>query len=148
MRWRTTAGFALVAALSAGCGTVQNFSRAQGGGERPLEIYGGTKRSYETLEGMCCGDFVLFMHGARQLPRSPLYAPDVALSVVGDTLTLPVTVPVSILRAIDKAITEGINNYYFPKDRVPQVQPETFDRRIMPTEPSRHTPERIEGGIL
>jgi uncharacterized protein YceK len=77
------AGVDLVAAICAGCGTVQNLTPANGEWA-PLEVYGGVKRSVDTAN-------IWSLSGSGAAEHSPLFAADVALSAVGDTITLPIT---------------------------------------------------------
>jgi hypothetical protein len=93
---------ALAVALLAltGCGTVQNFTQTApadatvyGGGELAAAHFNIAK----PLDGVT---LALFW---------PVYGTDVVCSAVGDTLTLPVTIPLQVVRAI--------NAHYFPPDK-------------------------------
>ncbi len=81
----------LILAMHTGCGTMENLARSDDGGSRPLEVYGGVARSVDTVKAKFESELVVAALG-------PLYAIDVPLSAVGDTLTLPVTLPVSAVR--------------------------------------------------
>ena len=101
-----TAGVALVVTLCAGCGTMENFARPEDGGPRPMEVYGGVTRSAENVKGLFSGEPIA-------AAISLFLVPDIALSAIGDTITLPVTVPIAITRAVD----DSINDYYFPEKK-------------------------------
>jgi uncharacterized protein YceK len=103
---RRLLAIAISAFALTGCGTVENFTQTEPDGRRPLEVYGGVTRSVATVKEQFASDLVV-------VPFAPLYIPDVLLSVIGDTLTLPVTIPASVVYAIN----DGINDYYFPKDQ-------------------------------
>ena len=133
MRRCVTAGAALAAVMCAGCGTVGNFARLEDG-SRPLEVYGGVTRSAAGLESLYVGGVKL-----GPSPFWPLLVPDVALSAVADTFTLPVTVPVSMIRTIDKWFHDGMRDTYFPEEK---PDPTADDQ------PRNPAPERIHGGIL
>jgi uncharacterized protein YceK len=121
-------GVALSLLALAGCGTVQNFSRPEDGGQRPLQVYGGVTYSVDTVKKLVSSDLV-------EAAWAPIFAPDVVLSAIGDTLTLPVTASAAAARAI----ADGIRDYYFPKEK---PKPPADDQ------PGHLTPERIHGGIL
>lgn len=82
---------ATLALLLSGCGTAANtlwWSRDEGG----LRVYGGVRAETEKLR----------QHVAdpeRADSRDLLLALDLPLSLVGDTLTLPITVPVALTRS-------------------------------------------------
>jgi hypothetical protein len=113
---------------------MENFARPENGSQRPLEVYGGVTRSAACLVRKIDGD-VMFMPS----PFLPLVVPDVALSAIADTVTLPVTVPVSMIRAIDKAFYEGMRDTYFP-EKTPGPKEDDI--------PAQLVPERIHGGII
>lgn len=93
----------LVAGLT-GCGTVENFTTGWQGRTKP---YGGVNLA----AGHIKDDDPAFA-----LPLTlPIHAADVGLSAIGDTLTLPVTLPIALVHAIQ----DSINNYYFPPDEPP-----------------------------
>lgn len=113
MKRCVTAGVALLAAACAGCGTMENFARPEDGGRRPLEVYGGVNRSVNNVKAVIGADLV----EAAYVPfLIPFLIPDIAMSAVGDTLTLPLTLPVAGVRAINT----GIRDYYFPKEKPPE----------------------------
>lgn len=78
-----------------GCGTVQNFTE---GYERKTRPYGGVKIA---ASGFADDPVAVAL-------KFPFMTADVVLSAVGDTLTLPVTVPLSFAHAV--------HDYYFPPD--------------------------------
>jgi uncharacterized protein YceK len=83
---------AVAACALTGCGTAQNFAR-MGDGKRPLELYGGTTRSYDTLKATVTDADALALSctSLRGVGGLGVLALDVPLSAVADTLTLPVT---------------------------------------------------------
>jgi uncharacterized protein YceK len=90
---------ALVSALT-GCGTVSNLRRGPVTDATP---YGGVEIAVEQCRPKRqSGDFIRVDFPA------PLDVMDVALSAVGDTITLPVT--------LVAAVGRSINAYYFPPD--------------------------------
>jgi len=130
MRLCVTVGFALVAAISAGCGTVQNLARESGG----PSVYGGV--------GIAANRFTPGSQneGLALVVMWPAYTADVVLSALGDTVTLPVTLPLAAARALN----HGIHDAYFPNDHAPQDVPHPHSN----DSPSHLPPERIHGGIL
>jgi hypothetical protein len=132
MKRCVTAAVALAVVMCAGCGTVANFSRPEDGGERPLGVYGGVTRSVENVEGLFSGEPIA-------AAVSLCLVPDVALSAIADTVTLPVTVPVSMIRAINKSFHDGMRDTYFPEEK---PLPRGDDKLGQPE------PERIHGGII
>jgi uncharacterized protein YceK len=78
-----------------GCGTAQNFTE---GYERKTRPYGGARIAAARFNDDPLAIALM----------SPLWTADLGLSVVGDTLTLPVTVPLSFANAV--------HDYYFPPD--------------------------------
>ena len=128
MRQCETAGAALVAALLAGCGTVQNLTPVNGE-HAPMEVYGGVQRALETWNPESPA------HASSPVATSSKYAVNVAGSVIGDTLTLPVTLGVAIYNMI--------------RDNSTQQPPKEVTLPSSNTDlPGHLTPERIHGGIL
>lgn len=82
-----------------GCGTAHNFY-PQDGGERPLKVYGGVKKATDDLKE-ATGDGVA---AALLCVLWPLPVANVALSAIGDTVTLPVTVWAEAGRAISEPV--------------------------------------------
>jgi uncharacterized protein YceK len=105
---RTPAGWVLLstALLCAGCGTIHNLTpnRQTSEGEIPARVYGGVQGEWGELQAMRFDD----VH-CMNLIFLPLYLIDLPLSAIGDTLTLPWTIPAEVNRSI--------NNYYFPKQQ-------------------------------
>jgi uncharacterized protein YceK len=76
-------------ALLPGCGTAQNMTQS-------FEVYGGVKRSVAKLKEKP-------EETEEVQPKRypiPVYAADVGLSAIGDTLTLPITLPIQIVVGI------------------------------------------------
>ena len=117
---RACLGFGLISGLllTAGCGTLDNLvapdtPRADGMvREPPKLVYGGTRLSLQQGWSNVTQprEFLEPAYGVYQL------AVDSPLSVVGDTLTLPITVHASIER--------GVNAYYFPEGQEAREQPD------------------------
>jgi uncharacterized protein YceK len=81
--------FALTLALT-GCGTARNFSKGWEGRTKP---YGGVR--------IAVGTVLLF------------WTTDVPLSAIGDTLTLPLTLPIAGVHAVH----DSLRDYYFPEQK-------------------------------
>ena len=73
----------------------------------------------------------------------PFLVADVALSAVGDTLALPLTLPIAFVNAIN----DGINKYYFLAEKAKPAAPSEPAKPNTDT-PTHHTPETVHGGIL
>lgn len=96
----------LVAALAcSGCGTVSNF---KDGYKKETRPYGGVRIATESL-----GNEDPIMVGFLW----PAILSDIALSAIGDTLTLPITASIAVARGVHK----GINDHYFPPERGDQT---------------------------
>jgi uncharacterized protein YceK len=96
----------LVAALAcSGCGTVSNF---KDGYKKETRPYGGVRIAAESF-----GNEDPITVGLLW----PALVSDIALSAVGDTVTLPVTASIAVARGVRK----GINDYYFPPERGTQT---------------------------
>jgi uncharacterized protein YceK len=135
MKRSVTAAIALAVVLCAGCGTVANFSRPEDGGRRPLEVYGGVTRTAACLVQKIDGD-VIFMPS----PFVPLLVPDVALSAIADTVTLPVTLSASVARTIS-----GLYPWLLYGSQGPPRDPQAHGK-FGPIDPSgQTTPERAIG---
>lgn len=125
----------VLAFAPAGCGTMENFGvprRFVSPEPPPLEVYGGVSRSAAAVkESLAGGDLV-------DAPYAPLFAVDVALSAVGDTLTLPFTLAATVSRSIDAYY--GLSR---PEDDATRNAWRRFWFDERPPEP-----ERIRGGII
>ena len=99
--------------LLAGCGTALNVSPLVQ--IRQLEHFELTISAPRSMYGGVQLDTAVASRAARKLADRPILATsflvasviDLPLSAIGDTLTLPITIPASIDRAVD--------DYYFPK---------------------------------
>ncbi|MBP3958138.1 YceK/YidQ family lipoprotein [Gemmata sp. G18] len=94
---------AALAFVLAGCGTVENFTRGYKGQTKP---YGGVQIAANRFNEDPIAVALML----------PFWTTDLGLSAVGDTVALPVTVSLAIVR--------GISDYYFPKDETPVSQNE------------------------
>lgn len=107
--------FALISTclLSVGCGTTRNVSRSAissvGAVPPAMIVYGGVKSDLNQIE-TAVEDVKRRRASENNLVTNIATATasvvDVPFSAIGDTVTLPVTVPAAINRAID--------DYYFP----------------------------------
>lgn len=121
---------ALVCALS-GCGTVQNFER--GGAVSNAVPYGGVEIAAERQKaGPHGGDFTQF-----DSQQEWITAADVAGSVIGDTLTLPLTIAFQV--------AHDINEYYFPGEVNPSAG--SGWREFWFNDQPKPPPTRVAGGI-
>lgn len=113
----------LLPLAAGGCSTAMNVSGSyfalgptdESPKPRPKQVYGGTRlaarmgRDYLNYTSLDGAELFAVPYGLG------IWAIDLPLSLVGDTLTLPVTVPAEI--------NYGINAYYFPEEthnRVPE----------------------------
>jgi uncharacterized protein YceK len=135
MMWRVTVAVALVVAMCAGCGTVANFSRPEDGGQRPLEVYGGVTRTARCLVREVDGD-VMFVPS----PFMPLLIPDLWLSAIADTITLPVTVSASVVRT-----ASALYPWLLYGSQGPPQDLEALRKFGFLDPPGQSTPERVHG---
>lgn len=112
MAGRTTvaAGVAALALVAAGCGTVNNLT---GPGKDGLfgrtsepRIYGGVQDELSVASEMVWNNP---QSVAMNVMIITLFGLDFPLTVIGDTVTLPLTIPAEVSR--------GIRDYYFPPER-------------------------------
>lgn len=105
---------ASVALLNGGCGTAVNtvWLAPFEGGQR---VYGGVRADLGVMRELASGETGMIASGepvkmepGERLRKLFFLSLDLPLSAVGDTLTLPYTIPVSVRR--------GINEYYFPPE--------------------------------
>ena len=89
---RRLSSFVALAALSlAGCGTMANFGFAPCPKGPQYEIYGGVTRDFDLIEN--------HYGGPMYFPYLVFNIVDVPLSLAGDTVTLPITIPATIWRS-------------------------------------------------
>jgi len=103
----------IVALALTGCGTVQNFVdlpefEASERGKLRTKPYGGVRIAAKRFQADLVELALLW----------PLWTTDVVLSAVGDTLTLPVTLPIAGMHAIHDSFCD----YYFPAKRTESAQ--------------------------
>jgi len=104
---------AIICLFSLGSGTFQNVSPPSAlgfDGEAPNEIYGGVKSDLAELRASI--DKLERKPGSVQevisnIGKATACSIDIPISAVGGTVTLPVTIPASIDRAVQE--------YYFPR---------------------------------
>ncbi len=98
MRRAALAAIILSSAAVCGCGTVANLS---GRGWDHTQIYGGVRRDVKATEDWIAGYSAMKDTDIRQDVGVgvgvALVSLDTALSAIGDTLTLPITIPVALL---------------------------------------------------
>jgi hypothetical protein len=128
---RTLALGTLVLALT-GCGTARNFVDFPEDTGQRTKPYGGVRLAVEGIKNE---------HDVAMTFTWPFRLADVGLSAVGDTLTLPVTLPI----ALGYAVTDGINAYYFPKEP-PTGERQSEWRRFWFNEPVSPPPAEQTGG--
>jgi uncharacterized protein YceK len=93
--------FALTLALT-GCGTARNFSKGWEGRTKP---YGGVRIAVDR-----------FRHPGPEADMGTVllfWTTDVPLSAIGDTLTLPLTLPIAGVHAVH----DSLRDYYFPEQK-------------------------------
>jgi uncharacterized protein YceK len=134
MRTKLLAAVAVAVSLS-GCGTVCNLA---GGVTQPdvePRVYGGVQRDFEVLSDVCSSTFhpsggTLSGDGKAAAFWSAClltaFAGDPILSLVGDTLTLPVTIPLQNRRIAeevkDRAGDTAVPSPNSSVERTPQVE--------------------------
>lgn len=126
---RISAIAALAFALT-GCGTARNFQREA---TTDATVYGGVKIAADgfTPGSDMAATWLKYMW--------PLVAADVVFSAVGDTLTLPVTVPLATWRVGSRLWRLANYNNTDP--------PRNEWRRFWFNDESGPAPERVRGGI-
>jgi uncharacterized protein YceK len=95
------AALVLITGLLSGCGTVANLSTGAREGWKNVQIYGGVRRDVQSAGDWFTHSWVApekleFMQDIGAIVGVGLVGIDMPLSAVGDTLTLPVTIPASI----------------------------------------------------
>lgn len=95
------AALVIVTGLLSGCGTVANLAVGAREGWNNVQIYGGVRRDVQSAGNWLAHSWVApekleFMQDIGAIVGVGLVGIDVPLSAVGDTLTLPVTIPASI----------------------------------------------------
>lgn len=98
--WRAAALLIVVGLLS-GCGTVANLAVGAREGWKNARIYGGVRRDVQSAEDWLAHSWVPLekMELQQDLGAAVgvgLVGLDVPFSAIGDTLTLPITIPASI----------------------------------------------------
>jgi uncharacterized protein YceK len=90
IRWMPVLWITVIVVMTSGCGTCANtlwFTDDEGG----MRVYGGVRADWEAAH-----------RAAKPSPSEPMWLPivDMPFSAVGDTVTLPITIPFSLLRLI------------------------------------------------
>lgn len=98
--WRAAALLS-VAGLLSGCGTVANLAVGARDGWKNARIYGGVRRDVQSAEDWLAHSWIPLekMELQQDLGSAVgvgLVGLDVPFSAIGDTLTLPITIPASI----------------------------------------------------
>lgn len=99
--WRT-AVLVIAAGLLSGCGTAANISVGFRDGWQYAPIYGGVRRDVQSAQewathSWSSGENVDYIQNVGTVVGLGLVGIDVPLSVVGDTITLPLVIPASLL---------------------------------------------------
>ncbi len=94
------AALGLVAMGLSGCGTAANLS---GGaqGFRPMQIYGGVLRDVQSAQHWVSTNWIEgsdWQQDVGTVVGVGLIGLDLPFSAIGDTLTLPITIPAALLR--------------------------------------------------
>ena len=98
----------IVASFLSGCGTVANLSVGARDGWKNAQIYGGVRRDVQSAEDWFAHSWTPSSNPDWQQDIGAvvgvgLVGLDVPLSAIGDTLTLPITIPTSIWGSSSKA---------------------------------------------
>lgn len=141
MRARILAAVAATVALSlSGCGTVCNLVGGVTNSEEEPRVYGGVQRDVEVLSDVFSDTShpdVNNLHGDGKEAAflaaifATLFAGDPVLSFVGDTLTLPVTIPLQNKRIAEKEQESAAATAAPPPD-LPAEQPPQVERLPAP----------------
>jgi uncharacterized protein YceK len=103
---RTALALAFVTASLHGCGTMSNFSSKQ---PDRTQIYGGVLADLKSMEvwanHQVPAEDTGILHDVGYGVGLGLMGLDVPLSAIGDTLTLPITIPMVLLRPADGGTT-------------------------------------------
>jgi uncharacterized protein YceK len=108
-----------LAVLPTGCGTVANtcyFWPGEGG----KRVYGGVRAEWETMQQDLYKPDPL-EDGINRWARLGLFTVDLPLSAVGDTLTLPLTVPFSFYWALHSETLHRPATPAVPQESSPPV---------------------------
>jgi uncharacterized protein YceK len=107
------AAFLIVALFLCGCGTVANLSIGARQGWKNALVYGGVRRDIQSADdwidhNWTWGENLNVQQDVGTVVGVGLVGIDVPLSAIGDTLTLPITIPASIWgRASNPATVSG-----------------------------------------
>jgi uncharacterized protein YceK len=99
--WRAAA-LLIGAGFLSGCGTAANLSVGAREGWQYAPIYGGVRRDVQSAQDWVnhtwtSGDNLELQRNLGTVVGVGLVGIDVPLSAIGDTLTLPITIPASLL---------------------------------------------------
>jgi uncharacterized protein YceK len=95
------AAFLIVALFLCGCGTVANLSIGARQGWKNALVYGGVRRDIQSADdwidhNWTLGENLNIQQDVGTVVGVGLVGIDVPLSAIGDTLTLPITIPAAI----------------------------------------------------
>lgn len=115
------AALLIVAAFLSGCGTVANLHVGAREGWKNARIYGGVRRDVQSAEDWFAYRWLPLkqwevMQDLGAVVGVGLVGIDVPLSAIGDTLTLPVTIPASIWGSSSK--TANVSRKAVPQQSV------------------------------
>lgn len=107
MAMRLTPYLLALSALSpGGCGTAINVACRGDGNAEPLRVYGGIQRDVEAatvyFNEPHAEEPHVGAHRSLQYGRGAFCLADLPFSAIGDTLTLPVTIPCTLWRAFER----------------------------------------------
>ncbi|HTU18168.1 MAG TPA: hypothetical protein VMG10_08895 [Gemmataceae bacterium] len=134
------AALAIVAGLLSGCGTVANLETGARQGWKNAQIYGGVRRDVQSGADWFDHSWTPLknweiMQDVGAVVGVALVGIDVPLSAVGDTLTLPVTIPASIWGGSRKAA--AVSGQASPQ------QPAVISQQPVTIAASESLPQRI-----
>jgi uncharacterized protein YceK len=109
------AALAIAAGLLSGCGTAANISVGFRDGWQNAPIYGGVRRDVQSAQewathSWTSGENVDYIQNVGTVVGLVLVGIDVPLSAVGDTITLPLVVPASLLAKPRNGTNGSANN--------------------------------------
>ena len=108
------AALVIVAGFLSGCGTIANLSLGARNGWKNAQIYGGVRRDVQSAGNWFDHSWtplekLELMQDLGAVVGVGLVGIDMPLSAIGDTLTLPVTIPASIWGSSSKAANVSRN---------------------------------------
>jgi uncharacterized protein YceK len=120
-----TAVLLLAAVAPSGCGTIANLSTGAENGWKNAQIYGGVRRDVKSANEWFADSWTPandsdVMQDIGAVVGVGLVGLDLPLSAIGDTLTLPLTIPASIWGSSTPAPTVSRKNNTPPPAAAPK----------------------------